>query len=840
MSAHPTLVPSRTINDELVPLCAHTHSCGHPGKVPHEKGWQTRRFDAAQLASADNLGLRTRYFITPDIDVDDPAIAAAIEVVARDVLGPAPRRWRENSSRSALLYRLDEAEEPFKKAKIKFKLPTGAAAQVEVLADGQQTVIRGTHHTGVKIKWEGHPSEEALSPVTVKQRDAFLAAVRKRLVELGCTIEQDKSGDEPETVPAAAVKGADPHARADARSYLAAALERVRAAKVGERNETLNALAYGCYQRAAKPAKLLTTEEIETEFTRVGLEIGLTLSDIKATLKSARKGLRKPITDKLAAVAGEREQIEWNLLDFDGMTRRIEERLVKAGGLYRIGDVYVAVREADLPGTEHPDDPRLPAPKQLLTVPMSRTDLRFAIEPHACIIRQRAKGGPVAELPEEVIEHMLKRPEKHAPQIFGLAQHPLVTPEGRLLNTEGYDDGSGLYVSLGGWRFPEVKARPTKDDAVRAAKRLRTLLFEEVLLQDKKIDGAALLALYLTGVGRKTLAQAPAGLINATMQGTGKTTAARVLHVVLTGRDMAVQVASTDKAERKKAIFSTLLRQPAMVVFDNVPDGETLDDAVLAPILTSPQYTDRFLGLHKDVTVLTNTLFLFTGNTITVCPDLTRRMVKVDLRSQVSRPEQRSFKNPDVVAYARSIRAEVIGYILTIQRAWQCGGRERPETQSFGLGPEFDRLVTWPLAFAGEEGLFEKREELSAQSPQEMARTRVLLALAGVFGVAKDDGLRKCEFSAMDCIRTMGGDHPPSNNPESPRLALRDAIEEVDRKKVFSGTALGIFLAQMVDQPPRNGLVLRGETVHGSARYRVAGLRAKAPVAEPSTVKGQS
>jgi len=842
MSATETPEPTPSIEDELVPLCAHTcKECDSPGKRPyphHELGWQTRTFPAAQLQGAANLGLRTRHYPGLDNDVDDPAIAAAIEEVARTVLGPAPRRFRANSSRSTLLYRLAEGEKPFSKAKIKFVAPDKSKAQVEFLAEGQQTVIRGTHNTGAKIKWKGHPREDALSPVTVKQRDAFLAAVRTRLVDLGCTgikIEGGEAKSEKEPAPPAAV--ADPHAQNDARSYLANALETVRAAREGARNETLNALAYGCYQRAG--AKLLDAEEIETEFTKAGLEIGLTASAIKATLKSARKGLKKPI-DKLASAVGERERIAWDRLDFDGMTRRIEERLVKVKGLYRIGDVYMAVREAALPGTEHPDGPQLPAPKQLLTVPMSRTDLRFAIEPHACIIRQRTKDS-VAELPDDVVAHMLLRPEKGAPQIFGLAQHPLVTPEGRLINTEGYDDGSGLYISLGDWSFPEVKSRPTKDDAVQAARRLRELLFEEVLLKDKKVDGAALLALYLTGVGRKTMAQAPAGLINATMQGTGKTTAARVLHVVLTGRDMAVQVASTDKAEWKKGIFSTLLRQPAMVVFDNLADGSTLDDPVLAPILTNQFYTDRFLGVHKDVTVQTNTLFLFTGNAITVCPDLTRRMIKVDLRSETQRPEQRQFKNPDVVAYARGVRAEVIGCVLTIQRAWHSRGGS--ETKSFGLGPEFDQLVTWPLAFAGEEGLFEKREELSAQAPLEMARTRVLLGLAEVFGVAKDDGPLKREFSAMDCIRQMGGEHPPTN-PESPRLALRDAIEEVDRKKVFSGTALGIFLGQMVDQPPRSGLVLRlvlrCRTVHGSARYRVTGEHEKAPVREPGTdVKGQ-
>src|SRR5882724_999708 len=154
---------------------------------------------------------------------------------------------------------------------------------------------------------------------------------------------------------------------------------------------------------------------------------------------------------------------------------------------------------------------------------------------------------------------MHQRSGKQAPEIGGLTQHPLFTPEGRLIDSQGYDPSSHLYLALGGWPFPEVKARPSKDDAVKAARRLRALLFgAELLLRDQKTDGAALLALYLTGVGRKVMEQAPAGLVNATLQGTGKTTVARILHVVLTGREMAVQVASKDEAERRKAMFSTL------------------------------------------------------------------------------------------------------------------------------------------------------------------------------------------------------------------------------------------------------------------------------------------
>src|SRR5207244_3396129 len=152
--------------------------------------------------------------------------------------------------------------------------------------------------------------------------------------------------------------------------------------------------------------------------------------------------------------------------------------------------------------------------------------------------------------------------------------------------------------------------------------RIRELLFSEIQFHDAKTDGAALLALYLTGIARKVLSQAPAGLIVARMQGTGKTTAARMLHVALTGRDMAVQTISPERAEFQKAIFATLMRQPAMVCFDNLADGYNLESPELARIITNPTYDDRILGVSKVMTVPTNTLIIFTGNGITVGADL--------------------------------------------------------------------------------------------------------------------------------------------------------------------------------------------------------------------------
>src|SRR5712664_3942905 len=92
---------------ELVPVCGPRHDCASPGKRPHLPAWQTEKIPPSEFKPGDNLGLRTRYFPAIDIDVEDPAIVAVVEEIAREIFGTTARRSRSNSPRCALLYKLE-------------------------------------------------------------------------------------------------------------------------------------------------------------------------------------------------------------------------------------------------------------------------------------------------------------------------------------------------------------------------------------------------------------------------------------------------------------------------------------------------------------------------------------------------------------------------------------------------------------------------------------------------------------------------------------------------------------------------------------------------------------
>jgi hypothetical protein len=128
------------------------------GKRPPLKNWQKKiDANAAEIELwekvypyATNTGILTQLTPTIDIDITNPEAAEAVEALARERFeergfmlvrtGQAPKR--------AILLRTDTL---FKKITANVITPSGDTDQkIELLADGQQVVVFGTHPETVK------------------------------------------------------------------------------------------------------------------------------------------------------------------------------------------------------------------------------------------------------------------------------------------------------------------------------------------------------------------------------------------------------------------------------------------------------------------------------------------------------------------------------------------------------------------------------------------------------------------------------------------------------------------------------------------------------------------
>ena len=167
-----------------IPLLSHTDpDKTKAGKAPLQKDWPDRAcrnppeaaVTPAQVHLA-NTGILCDGLRLIDVDVDDPARADAIELLAIQHLGGAPTRRRDNSSRFAMLYRAAKGT-PGKRT---LRGTTGNYPKhpdkVEVLGKGQQFVAYGTHVTGGSIYWTGlGPLDMAAGELPAVSEDAVTA-----------------------------------------------------------------------------------------------------------------------------------------------------------------------------------------------------------------------------------------------------------------------------------------------------------------------------------------------------------------------------------------------------------------------------------------------------------------------------------------------------------------------------------------------------------------------------------------------------------------------------------------------------------------------------------------
>jgi putative DNA primase/helicase len=180
------------------------------GKAVHLAGWPSLRPTEADIEawardrpSDTNTGLLTRDTPAPDIDVLDPDVAVELHREFLSMIGNGGRViWRVGQApKHAFLCRTDA---PFKKiATPTFISPDGRKHKVEVLCDGQQIIVDGTHPIGKPYEWyEGTrdavlldelPRCDELPYLDAAKAEAFIRKVTKLMIAHGWTQEQPQA-----------------------------------------------------------------------------------------------------------------------------------------------------------------------------------------------------------------------------------------------------------------------------------------------------------------------------------------------------------------------------------------------------------------------------------------------------------------------------------------------------------------------------------------------------------------------------------------------------------------------------------------------------------------------
>jgi hypothetical protein len=331
------------------------------------------------------------------------------------------------------------------------------------------------------------------------------------------------------------------------------------------------------------------------------------------------------------------------------------------------------------------------------------------------------------------------------PHLRGISSAPMLTEEGLIHSSSGYDLISGMWCES----IPDlsglIPSNPTKEDAECALRIVRdtfkTFCFadaetlfgpdtgSEIINLDLApgMDESGFLVALLTGVCRPSLPLAPGVLIHAASlsgAGAGKGLLARCICKIAFGKNPHAVTAGQSAEELEKRISAELIEGSPVVFLDNLNNRAFKSDQLASAITEDPARV-RVFGKLQMVPINTHAFILLTGNGLTVSEDLARRFIEIKLDPRTENPEARAF-SVDILAEVTKRRDELLAACLTI---WRWGRLNQNLESGTPLG-SFEQWCRWvrdPLFALGCQDPVTRVSEAKQQDSQRQRVSEIFL-----------------------------------------------------------------------------------------------------------------
>ena len=294
----------------------------------------------------------------------------------------------------------------------------------------------------------------------------------------------------------------------------------------------------------------------------------------------------------------------------------------------------------------------------------------------------------------------LRRLRDELPKIVGLAPAPFMRPDGSVCTNPGYDTATRLYLldSVG----VDVPDKPNAKQVESAVAVIDELLYDFPL--PTPADRAHAFSALITPAIRHLVPLAPLHYVNGNTAGVGKNLLIESLLWVHLGERVRTDPLPTDEEEMRKQITSLLAEGRRVVLWD---EAHYLIGKQLARLLTSPTWGDRMLGVNITINADNLASCYALGNNGEIVGDLRRRVIRINLSSELEQPSRRSgFRHADLRAWVAEHRSELLSAVLTLLRAWHCAGR--PGIKSpLGSFEAWADVVGGTLDVAGVDGFLD-------------------------------------------------------------------------------------------------------------------------------------
>jgi predicted 3-demethylubiquinone-9 3-methyltransferase (glyoxalase superfamily) len=278
---------------------------------------------------------------------------------------------------------------------------------------------------------------------------------------------------------------------------------------------------------------------------------------------------------------------------------------------------------------------------------------------------------------KDAARDMLVNPDTNLPHLESLIRTPAFGKDGCLISSLGYHATDRLWLfSDASLKVPEVPAEPTADQITAARSLLLDDLFVDFPFVTPSDRAHAVAAIILPFIRRMIDGATPIHLVEAPTMGSGKGLLTNLISIVTTGVACDVRTMPEHEDDVRKMLTAELIKGRPIILLDNVSDKRKLDSTALAAIVTSPRWTDRFLGESRMVTVPNNALWLMTGNNPKLSDEMPRRCVRVRIDPRVDRPWLRAkFKHTAIADWAKQNRSALVHAVLTLVQAWIAAGQ---------------------------------------------------------------------------------------------------------------------------------------------------------------------
>jgi len=318
--------------------------------------------------------------------------------------------------------------------------------------------------------------------------------------------------------------------------------------------------------------------------------------------------------------------------------------------------------------------------------------------------------------PLYLAENILAQGAWDFPPLLGVARSPILRRDGTICTAPGYDADSRLYYCPDPLLVvPPIPDDPSVEEVEAAKDDLVDLIGEFPFADAAGVPNA--LAILLTILMRPVIAgHVPLAIVDAPVQGTGKTLMVTALGIVGVGTVSGESIPDRQNDDEwRKKITSVLLKGPPLVLLDNIPDNSTIDAPPLAALLTTHLWSDRLLGKNDNVQLPARSIWVATGNNLRVAGDMPRRCYTVRMDANSEKPWTRTgFRHADLEQHALTNRGQLLASAFTLIRSWFAAGQPQASVPALGSFQEWTNTIGGVLAHAGIEDFLANIEDVRA------------------------------------------------------------------------------------------------------------------------------